>query len=147
MLRFHRRLTQLVLTLYVCAVVGSAAMVIGPVLNDREINQHQGRALARVTSVSASRTTIDYQDEAGLYHSPRSGVLYPGGLGEDQRVWVEYSKQNPELVKVEGRTWKLALLPAASVFLVSSAVLALLLVLLGWWHRRIERGMELVGAV
>lgn len=142
MLRFHRRLTQLVLALYVCLVVGCAAMIVGPVLNDREIADNRGRALARVTSVSAFRTTIDYQDEAGLYHAPRSGVLYPGGLGEGQRVWVEYSQQNPELVRVEGRTWKLALIPAASVFFVSSAVFALLLVLLGWWHRRLVRAAQ-----
>ncbi|MEJ5997645.1 DUF3592 domain-containing protein [Corynebacterium sp. H130] len=142
MLRFHRRLTQLVLILYLCIVVGCFALVVGPLIGDREINEHHGRALARVTSVSAFRTTVDYQDESGLYHSPRTGVLYPGGLGEGQRVWVDYSKKNPELVKVEGRTWKLALLPATSVFFVSSALFALILVALGRWRRALERVVE-----
>ncbi|QMV86206.1 DUF3592 domain-containing protein [Corynebacterium hindlerae] len=136
--RIHRRVTQLVLALYLCAVVGSAALVIGPLLNDREIAQNHGRALARVTSVTSFRTTIDYQDEAGLFHAPKTGVLYPGGLGEGQRVWVEYSKRDPELVKVQGRNWTLALLPAASVFLISTAVFALLLTLLGWWRKRLN---------
>lgn len=137
MLRIHRRITQVVLALYLCMIVGSAALIIGPWQNDHEIASHHGRALARVTSVSSFRTTIDYQDESGLFHAPRTGVLYPGGLGEGQRVWVEYSKRNPELVKVEGRTWRLALLPAGSVFLVSTVVFVLLLALLGWWRRRL----------
>lgn len=147
MLRFHRRLTQLVLILYVCVLVGCVALVVGPALGDREISDHHGRALARVTSVSAFRTTIDYQDEAGLYHAPRTGVLYPGGLGEGQRVWVEYSKRNPELVKVEGRTWKLALMPAASVFVVSTAVFALLLALLGWWRKRLVQRQAILASL
>lgn len=138
----HRRVTQLTIASYLCAVVGSAALVIGPYLNDREIATHHGRALARVTSVSAFRTTVDYQDEAGLFHNPRTGLLYPGGLGEGQRVWVEYSKRYPELVKVAGRDWTLSLVPAASVFLVSTMVFALALVLLAWWLRKLERVVD-----
>ncbi|MDU0478657.1 hypothetical protein QVA66_05320 [Staphylococcus chromogenes] len=123
-------MTQAVIALYACALLGCVAMVLGPFLNDREIDDNHGRALARVTSVSRLRTTVDYQDESGLFHSPRAGVLYPSGLGEGQRVWVEYARNNPELVKVEGRSWTLALLPAGSTALVSTAVFALLLLAL-----------------
>ncbi|MEJ5928044.1 DUF3592 domain-containing protein [Corynebacterium sp. H128] len=133
----HRRVTQLVLALYICAVIGCAAMVLGPLLNDRDIAENRGRALARVTSVSSFRTTVDYQDESGIFHTPRAGVLYPGGLGAGQRVWVEYSKSNPELVKVEGRAWTLALLPALSIWAVATGIFAALLALLSWWRRRL----------
>lgn len=126
-MRIRRRLTQAAIALYACALLGCFAMIAGPYLNDREINDNHGRALARVTSVSMLRATVDYQDEAGLFHSPRAGVLYPSGLGEGQRVWVEYARNNPELVKVEGRSWTLSLLPAGSSALVSTVVFGLVL--------------------
>ncbi|AKK02239.1 DUF3592 domain-containing protein [Corynebacterium epidermidicanis] len=135
-MQVRRRLTQLVIALYACAILGCVAMVAGPFLNDREINASHGRALARVTSVSSIRTTVDYQDEAGIFHSPRAGVLYPSGLGEGQRVWVEYAKGNPELVKVEGRTWTLSLLPAGSTAAVATVVFIALLVALRRGGRR-----------
>ena len=52
------------------------------------------------------------------------GLLYPTGLGEGQQVWVTYAKDNPQLVKVEGRDWRLALLPAGSVAVVASLIAA-----------------------
>lgn len=134
-MQIHRRLTQLVIALYACAMLGCVAMVVGPYLNDQRIEEHPGRALARVTSVTKFRTTVDYQDESGIFHSPRPGLLYPSGLGEGQRVWVEYAKSNPEIVKVEGRSWTLSLLPAGSVAAVSTLIAAILLAVL----RRVKR--------
>lgn len=118
----RRRLLQLILALYVCAMLGAAAMVVGPALNDARIMRDPGRGLATVTGVSWLRTAVEYQDEQGRYHSPPDGLLYPTGLGEGQRVWVTYAKTDPDLVKVEGRGWTLALLPAASVAAVSTLV-------------------------
>lgn len=126
--RMRRRLHQLVIVLFTLAMLGSVAMVGGPFLNDREIESDPGRALATVTGVGMLRTTVDYQDGEGLYHSPPTGLLYPSELGEGQRVWVNYSKENPDLVKVEGREWTLSIIPALSVATVVLAVSAAL-----WW--------------
>lgn len=123
-----RRGRQLVLMLYAAAVLGSVAMVGGPALNDRTINADPGRALATVTGTDWLRTTVEYRDEDGIYHSPPTGLLYPTGLGEGQRVWVAYAKSDPDLVKVEGREWTLSVIPALSVALLATILAALL-----WW--------------
>lgn len=134
----RRRGRQLILAAYAVMIVASIALVIGPWLNDREINQNPGRALATVTDIDWLRTTVDFQDESGLYHSPETGLLYPSGLGEGQRVWVSYSTADPELVKVEGREWTLAVIPALSVWAVSTAAAAVL-----WWLlNRATRGVN-----
>lgn len=121
-INWRRRLLQLVLVLYACAMLGAVAMVAGPALNDARIMAAPGRGMATVTEVGFLRTSVEYQDEQGRYHSPRYGLLYPTGLGEGQRVWVTYATTDPELVKVEGRRWTLALMPALSVALVSTVV-------------------------
>ncbi|GAA1470850.1 hypothetical protein CFELI_01505 [Corynebacterium felinum] len=125
--RVKRRAIQAVLFLYAAAMVGCAAMVIGPALNDWTIESNPGRALAKVTAVTNTKTVVEYQDEEGVYHSPHNGLLYPTGLGVGQRVWINYAKTDPELAKVEGRKWTLALIPAASVFAGIHVVTLLLL--------------------
>lgn len=124
--RLRRRLHQLILVLSALALLGSVAMVGGPFLNDRAIEADPGRSLAVVTGVGALRTTVDYQDEAGIYHSPPTGLLYPTGLGEGQRVWVNYARSEPDLVKVEHREWTLSIIPALSVALIVLLVTAVL---------------------
>lgn len=116
-----RRLHQLVLLLWIACLLGSVSMVAGAWLNDRTIAADPGRALARVTAVGTP-TTVDYQDEEGIFHSPQAGLLYPTGLGVGQRVWVTYAKSNPDLVKVEHRTWHLAVVPALSIAAVGSFI-------------------------
>lgn len=130
-----RRLHQVVMALWAAAMLGTVAMVVGPALNDRAIASDPGRALATVTDTGWMRTTIDYQDEDGIYHSPPTGLLYPTGLGEGQQVWVTYQKSNPDLVKVEGREWTLSVIPALSVAVVSCAVAAGLWRLISVWER------------
>ncbi|MEJ4100514.1 DUF3592 domain-containing protein [Corynebacterium mastitidis] len=126
--RLLHRSRQAVIALYALALLGCAAMVVGPWLNDRTIEADPGRALATVTGVTAWRTTVEYQDDQGIYHLPATGLLYPSGLGEGQNVWVTYARRDPDLVKVEGRGWTLAAWPAASVGVVATAVAGLL-----WW--------------
>lgn len=134
--RITRRGRQLVIVIYIGALLGCAAMVIGPFLNDRSIEAHPGRALAQVVSVGSYRTTVDYQDEDGIYHSPSTGLLYPTGLGEGQKVWVNYSTDDPDLVKVEGRQWTLSIIPALSVGAVASVIAGLLWIAVGLIARK-----------
>ena len=84
---YRRRLHQLTLALYLAALVGVVAMIIGPALNDHTIATHPARALATVKDVGMLRTTVDFQDSEGIYHTPQHGLLYPSGLGEGQQVW------------------------------------------------------------
>lgn len=123
-----RRAFQVVLALYAAALLAAVAMVGGAFANDRAIAAEPGRALATVTHVGWLRTTVDFQDAEGIYHSPPSGLLYPTGVGEGQMVWVEYKTSNPDLVKVQGRGWTLAIIPALSV-----AAVATLIAGLCWW--------------
>lgn len=123
-----RRGHQAVIVLWAAAMLACAAMIIGPALNDRAIATDPGRGLATVISVSATRTHVEYLGEDDIWYAPQRGVLYPTGLGQGQRVWVRYSRANPELVAVEGRYWTLAIIPAASVAAVASMIAALL-----WW--------------
>lgn len=118
------------MVIYLLVQLACAAMVAGPYLNDRAIAAHPGTALARVTGVTATRTTVEYQDAQGIYHQPPGGVLYPGGLGVGQRVRVEYSTANPELVKVAGRTWTLSLIPALSTSAIATLIAAAAIFLL-----------------
>lgn len=120
----RRRLHQAIIGLYLCAVLGSVAMVAGPAYNDYLISRDSGRGIATVTSTSWLRTSVDYQDESGRVHSPKYGLLYPTGLGEGQQVWVRYSKRDVDIVKVEGRDWTLAVIPSLSVLVVSTLVAA-----------------------
>lgn len=127
-MRLRRRLHQVVLVVYGCLLLAALSMVAGPAYNDYQIAQHPARALARVTAVGAKRTTVEFQDPDGRFHSPEAGVFYPTGLGEGQSVWVTYSTQDPDLVKVENRSWTLAIIPALSVAGVSTVVVIVL-----WW--------------
>ena len=39
-------------------------------------------------------------------------------------MWVTYAKDNPDLVKVEGREWTLSIIPSLSVALVTTVIAA-----------------------
>lgn len=124
----RRRLRQLIMLLYAVALLSCVAMVVGAAANDRAIAADPGRALATVTGVGSLRTTVEYQDREGIYHSPPTGLLYPTGLGEGQRVWVTYAQSDPDLVKVENREWTLSVIPALSLAAGSTAI-----AVLSWW--------------
>ncbi|ERS49282.1 MULTISPECIES: DUF3592 domain-containing protein [unclassified Corynebacterium] len=136
---YRRRLHQLTLALYLAALVGVVGMVIGPALNDHAIAAHPARALATVKDVGMLRTTVDFQDSEGIYHTPKHGLLYPSGLGEGQQVWAQYALDDPDLVKVEGRKWTLAIIPAASVGVVATLIAAALWKLISFFTRRAEK--------
>ena len=113
--QWRRRLHQLVAALCIAGLLGSVAMIGGAAANDHRIESDPGRALATVTGTSLLRTTVEFRDDEGLYRAPSTGVLYPTGLAEGQQVWVQYSRADPDLVKVAGRGWTLAIIPGLSV--------------------------------
>nr|WP_248490623.1 DUF3592 domain-containing protein [Tsukamurella sp. PLM1] len=73
-----------------------------------------------------------------MNHNPPLGVLYPSELSVGDRIQVEYSKSDPELVRVAGRSAVVAVLPAASVAAASWLVIGAVMVLIAVGHRRAE---------
>lgn len=123
-----RFLRQVLLFVMMCLLLSCLAMVVGCFINDRNIESNMGQSVANVRSVELLRTTVDFVDENGDFQSPPTGLLYPVGLEEGQRVRVEYDRTDPNVVRVAGRTWTLSLLPATSI-----AVVAFLVVTPLWW--------------
>ena len=137
--RILRRVRQVILALWVASALGCVAMVGGAYLTDRQIMAEPQRALARVTSVGPLTTNVDFQDFEGALRNPPEGLKYPTGLEEGQRVWVTYQASNPDVVKVEGRTWRLSIIPALSVFVVATVIVAALWLAVGF-AGRVVRG-------
>ena len=120
-----RFLRQVLLFVMICLLLSCLAMVVGCFINDRNIESNMGQSVANVRSVELLRTTVDFVDENGDFQSPPTGLLYPVGLEEGQRVRVEYDRTDPNVVRVAGRTWTLSLLPATSIAAVSYTHLTL----------------------
>ena len=116
------RLRRVVLVLAAGLTVLAVLLVVAAFSDDREISGHQGTAVADVLTVSARSAAISFTTPDGVTHAPGLGVLYPTGLTAGQRIDVQYSTVDPDLVRVAGRGWTLALLPATSVVLVTWAV-------------------------
>ncbi|MEJ4112906.1 DUF3592 domain-containing protein [Corynebacterium kroppenstedtii] len=114
-----RRWRQVVALIVLLMGLVCTAMVVGPIYNDIVVNKDKETAIATVHHVGPLHTAISFRDRSGEYHSPDKGVLYPGGLNDGQKVWVEYSRSDPDTVRVKGRTWTLSLLPALSTFIVT----------------------------
>ncbi|UZJ25269.1 DUF3592 domain-containing protein [Rhodococcus antarcticus] len=129
--RLHRAVLVVAAGLTVLAVL----LVVAAFSDDRAITGHRGTAVADVLSVSPRSAAISFTTPDGVTHAPQLGVLYPTGLTAGQRIDVEYSTVNPNLVRVAGRGWTLALLPAGSVVVVTWLVAAGALALL---HRRVR---------
>lgn len=134
--RVRRRVNQLIVTLYAAALLASAAMVVGPLINDIKIAADPQRALGTITGVDWMRTAVEYQDADGIYYQPSSGLLYPTGLAPGQQVWVTFAGDNPELVKVEGREWTLSIIPAISVAVISSIIAGGTWWLVNYWRTK-----------
>ena len=133
--QIFRRAKQAVLAVVAFFVLICAGMVVTAAINDAAIARDKATATAEVIDVGTMRTTVLFRDERGNYHQPNEGLKYPTGLERGQKVRVEYQASNPANVKVEGRTWTLAFLPALS----SIAVVLVLGALLWALVLRLER--------
>ncbi|MEO9220456.1 MAG: DUF3592 domain-containing protein [Mycobacteriaceae bacterium] len=133
------RLRRIVVVLAIGVSVLAALLMAGTVRDDLIIGHDEGRATADVLTVSPVFAAISFATPDGVTHSPKLGVLYPTGLAAGQRIDVEYSRSNPELVRVAGRDARLALLPAGSLVLIAWAAAGGLLLLLRRSERRSTR--------
>ena len=114
----------------------SSLLVAGAWRNDRQIERNLGVAEAEVLSAGPRRSTVEFVTPDRVTYRPELGVLYPSELATGMRIYVEYDKNKPDLVRVQNRNATLAIIPAASTavagWLIGSALLAGLV--------RLERG-------
>lgn len=106
----------------------SILLVAGAWRNDRQIERNLGVAEAEVLSAGPRRSTIEFVTPDRVTYRPELGVLYPSELATGMRIYVEYDRTDPNLVRVQNRNASLAIVPAASTavagWLIGAALLA-----------------------
>jgi hypothetical protein len=120
----------------------SLLLVAGAVRNDIAIQRNMGVAEAEVLSAGPRRSTIEFVTPDRVTYRPELGVLYPSELATGMRIYVEYDKLNPNLVRVQHRTAKLAIIPAGSIAVVGWLAAAVALAGLALWDKRLDRQLD-----
>ncbi len=95
----------------------------------RPKSSRPARAARRSSSSPPDRVT----------YRPELGVLYPSELAEGMRIYVEYDRNNPDLVRVQHRTAALAIIPAGSIAVVAWLIGGLFLTGLVLLERRVNQ--------
>ncbi len=121
----------------------SLLLVAGAWRNDRQIEANMGVAQAEVLSAGPRRSTIEFVTPDRVTYRPELGVLYPSELATGMRIYVEYDKDDPDLVRVQDRTAALAIIPAGSIAVVGWIVALGALIGLVALERRIDESGEL----
>lgn len=114
----------------------SGAALTAAWLDDRAIDARTGRATGKVVTDSATRTLVRFTTPEGAVYIPERGVFYPGGLETGQLVRVEYDTADPRLVRVQGRSALVGMVPA----LLAVGLLWALVLPAVWWLRRARIG-------
>jgi hypothetical protein len=117
----------------------SVLLVAGAWRNDRQIERHMGVAQAEVLNAGPRRSTIEFVTPDRVTYRPELGVLYPSELADGMRIYVEYDKNNPNLVRVQHRNAALAIVPAGSIAVAGWLIAAALLVGVSLVERRYVR--------
>jgi hypothetical protein len=115
----------------------SLLLVLGAWRNDRQIERNMGVAAAEVLSAGPRRSTIEFVTPDRITYRPELGVLYPSELDTGMRIYVEYDKNNPDLVRVQDRNAALAIIPAGSIAVVGWLVAGAALMGLAYLERRL----------
>jgi hypothetical protein len=106
----------------------SLLLVAGAWCNDRQITRNLAVAEAEVLSAGPRRSTIEFVTPDRVTYRPELGVLYPSELATGMRIYVEYDRSDPNLVRVQNRNAMLAIIPAGSTavagWLIGAAMLA-----------------------
>jgi hypothetical protein len=123
---------RVVLALAAVLTFLGVVLVVAAWTEDIAIDNDVVVAPAEVVSDDFARTLVRFYTLDGAERIPQAGVLYPSGLRVGDRIQVEYSQSNPELVRVSGRGAIVTLLPVGLTLVVVWAV-AIPTV---WWLRR-----------
>jgi hypothetical protein len=120
----------------------SVLLVAGAWRNDIAIQNNMGVAQAEVLSAGPRRSTIEFVTPERVTYRPELGVLYPSELSTGMRIYVEYNKRDPNLVRVQHRNAGLAIIPAGSIAVVAWLVAGVALVGLALLDRRLDGRSE-----
>jgi hypothetical protein len=116
--RVLRRIRIGIIIVACLVTLQSVLLVFGAWRNDRQIERHMGVAEANVLSAGPRRSTIEFVTPDRVTYRPELGVLYPSELDTGMRIYVEYDKNDPDLVRVQHRNASLAIIPAGSIAVV-----------------------------
>ncbi|WP_197378458.1 DUF3592 domain-containing protein [Mycolicibacterium mengxianglii] len=117
----------------------SVLLVAGAWRNDLAIEANMGVAAAEVLDAGPRRSTIEFVTPDRVTYRPELGVLYPSELENGMRIYVEYDRSDPDLVRVQDRNASLSIIPATSVAVVAWLVAAAALFGLAALEKRLER--------
>jgi hypothetical protein len=132
------RWTRLGVVLFACLVtLQSVLLVAGAWRNDRQIERNMGVAAAEVLDAGPRRSTIEFVTPDRVTYRPELGVLYPSELDTGMRIYVEYDRNDPDVVRVQHRNAALALIPAGSIAVLGWLIAGTLLAGLALLGRRL----------
>jgi hypothetical protein len=137
--RIFRRVRIGVVIAACLVTLQSLLLVLGAWRNDRQIERNMGVAAAEVLSAGPRRSTIEFVTPDRITYRPELGVLYPSELDTGMRIYVEYDKNNPDLVRVQHRNALLAIIPAGSIAVVGWLVAGGALIGLTFFERRLAQ--------
>jgi hypothetical protein len=138
--RVALRLTRIaVLIVTGLITLQSVLLVAGAWRDDLTIRHNIGVAQAEVLSAGPHRSTIEFVTPERITYRPELGVLYPSELATGMRIYVEYNKADPNLVRVQHRNAGLAIIPAGSIAVVCWLVGIIVLMGLALLDKRLDR--------
>jgi len=117
----------------------SVLLVTGAWRDDLAIQHNMGVAQAEVLSAGPRRSTIEFVTPDRVTYRPELGVLYPSELSTGMRIYVEYNKNDPNLVRVQHRNAGLAIIPAGSIAVAGWLAGTVALLGLALADRRLDR--------
>lgn len=117
----------------------SLLLVLGAWRNDMQIERNMGVAAAEVLSAGPRRSTIEFVTPDRVTYRPELGVLYPSELDTGMQIYVEYDRNNPDLVRVRHRNALLAIIPAGSIAVVGWLIAGAALLGLAFFEKRLTR--------
>jgi len=116
----------------------SVLLVLGAWENDRRIEADMGVAAAEVLDAGPRRSTIEFVTPDRVTYRPELGVLYPSELDTGMRIYVEYDRSDPDLVRVQHRNAALAIIPAGSIAVLGWLIAGTALLVVAVIARRVE---------